>query len=52
MAHDDAIVRPDEHGAERMMAMRRRLARDVIGGEDAGGGGVTTQARSVEGGAI
>ena len=31
LAHEDAVVGPDEHGAERMMPMRRRLLRDLIG---------------------
>ena len=36
LAHEDAVVGSDQHGAEGMMAVRHRLARDFIGGAKVG----------------
>ena len=36
LPHQHAIVRPDQHGPERVMPMRRRLARDGVGGSEVG----------------
>jgi hypothetical protein len=34
LPHQHAIIRPDQHATERMMPMRRRLARDGDGGPE------------------
>ena len=36
LAHEDVVVGTDEHAAERMMPMRRRLAGDHVGGAEMG----------------
>jgi len=34
LSHQNAIVGPDQHATERMMPMRRRFARDSVGGPE------------------
>jgi len=36
LAHEDTVVGSDQNGAEGMMPMRRRLARDGVGGSEMG----------------